>query len=65
MAEHQEHQYLNLIRRVLDTGSFETGRNGTTVSVFGASMRFSLENGAIPILTTKRTAWKMCLKELL
>ena len=65
MAEHEEYQYLNLIRRVLENGSFETGRNGTTVGVFGASMRFSLENGAIPILTTKRTAWKTCLKELL
>lgn len=28
-------------------------------------MRFSLENNAIPILTTKKTAWKTCLKELL
>jgi thymidylate synthase len=28
-------------------------------------MRFSLENGKIPILTTKKTAWKTCLKELL
>jgi thymidylate synthase len=28
-------------------------------------MRFSLENNKIPILTTKKTAWKTCLKELL
>ena len=28
-------------------------------------MRFSLENGKIPILTTKKTAWKTCLKELI
>ena len=28
-------------------------------------MRFSLANGQIPILTTKKTAWKTCLKELL
>jgi thymidylate synthase len=28
-------------------------------------MYFSLENGKIPILTTKKTAWKTCLKELL
>ena len=28
-------------------------------------MHFSLENGKIPILTTKKTAWKTCLKELL
>ena len=28
-------------------------------------MRFSLRDGKIPILTTKKTAWKTCLKELL
>ena len=28
-------------------------------------MHFSLENGKIPILTTKKTAWKTCFKELL
>ena len=28
-------------------------------------MRFSLKDGNIPILTTKKTAWKTCLKELL
>ena len=28
-------------------------------------MRFSLTGGKIPILTTKKTAWKTCLKELL
>jgi thymidylate synthase len=28
-------------------------------------MRFSLQNGKIPILTTKKVAWKTCLKELL
>ena len=28
-------------------------------------MRFSLENGRVPILTSKKTAWKTCLKELL
>ena len=27
-------------------------------------MHFSLENGTIPLLTTKRVAWKTCLKEL-
>jgi len=43
----------------------EKGRNGNTKSVFGSSMYFSLENGKIPILTTKKTAWKTCLKELL
>jgi thymidylate synthase len=43
----------------------EKGRNGNTLSVFGSAMHFSLENGKIPILTSKKTAWKTCLKELL
>lgn len=61
----EEEQYLNLIRDILDRGTWEEGRNGKTKSIFGASMRFSLTNGQIPILTTKKTAWKTCLKELL
>jgi thymidylate synthase len=61
----EEEQYLNLIREILDRGTWEEGRNGKTKSIFGSSMRFSLANGQIPILTTKKTAWKTCLKELL
>ena len=61
----EEQQYLDLIRTILQTGSLEEGRNGTVKSIFGASMRFSLENGRVPILTSKKTAWKTCLKELL
>ena len=63
--KHEEYQYLNLLQDIIDDGHFEEGRNGTTKCVFGAAMHFSLENGSIPILTTKKTAWKTCLKELL
>jgi thymidylate synthase len=62
---HEEYQYLELIKNVLEDGFIEKGRNGTTKSVFGRSMRFSLKNGKIPLLTTKKMAWKTCLKELL
>ena len=62
---HQEQQYLDLIKNILDNGTWEEGRNGRTKSVFGNLMRFDLTNGQIPILTTKKTAWKTCLKELL
>jgi thymidylate synthase len=65
MANHEEQQYLNLIKHILDNGTWEEGRNGKTKSVFGNMMRFSLKDGKIPILTTKKTAWKTCLKELL
>jgi thymidylate synthase len=60
----EECQYLNLIRDILQYGSLEQSRNGKALTVFGAAMRFSLEDGRIPILTTKRVAWKTCLKEL-
>ena len=62
---YEELQYLNLIQNILDNGFLEEGRNGKTQSIFGDSMRFSLKNGKIPILTTKKIAWKTCLKELL
>lgn len=64
-VKHEEYQYLNLINDIIHEGGFTEGRNGTTKSVFGSVMHFSLENGKIPILTTKKTAWKTCLKELL
>ena len=63
--KHEEYQYLNIIENILENGFWEEGRNGKTKSIFGNSMRFSLSNGKIPILTTKKTAWKTCLKELL
>lgn len=62
---HEEYQYLNLIENILENGFLEEGRNGKTKSIFGHSMRFSLKDGKMPILTTKKTAWKTCLKELL
>ena len=61
----EEYQYLNLIREIINKGTWEEGRNGRTKSIFGSMMRFSLKDGKIPILTTKKTAWKTCLKELL
>lgn len=63
--KHEEYQYLNLLENILENGTWEEGRNGKTKSIFGASMRFSLKDGKIPILTTKKVAWKTCLKELL
>lgn len=63
---HQEHQYLALIRRVLGDGIFAMDRtNVGTTSLFGAQMRFSLVNGVVPILTTKRVAINSVIKELL
>jgi len=62
---HEENQYLDLIRTIIENGSDEEGRNGSVRVHIGASMRFSLKEDSIPFLTTKRLAWKTCLKELL
>ena len=62
---HEENQYLNLIDDILSDGTKEEGRNGTTFVAVGAAMHFSLNDRRVPFLTTKRLAWKTCLKELL
>ena len=61
---HDEYQYLSLIRDILDHGNMVEGRNGKALTVFGAAMHFNLSDGTIPILTTKKVAWKTCAKEL-
>lgn len=66
VGEHEEHQYLRLIREVIDRGVPCGDRTGTgTISMFGAQMRFSLRGGVIPVLTTKRVFWSGVAKELL
>lgn len=62
---HDEHQYLALINDIIEVGEKINGRNGVAITVCGSAMLFSLENGTIPLLTTKKVAWKTCLKELL
>jgi thymidylate synthase len=64
-AFHEEYQYLNLLNDIIKDGSMETGRNGNVKTIIGSAMHFSLEDGHIPIFTTKKTAWKTCLKELI
>ncbi|KAF8628497.1 hypothetical protein AX15_003858 [Amanita polypyramis BW_CC] len=65
--EHDEYQYLNLIRRVLTTGEARPDRTGTgTLSIFAPTpFRFSLANSTLPLLTTKRTFLRGIIEELL
>tara|TARA_Y100000389_G_scaffold107217_1_gene104178 strand:- start:65 stop:982 length:918 start_codon:yes stop_codon:yes gene_type:complete len=64
-ARHDENQYLNLVEDVMTNGRLETGRNGQVIADSGAAMHFSLAEGTLPLFTTKRVAWKTCLRELL
>lgn len=65
-ARHWEWQYLDLMRRIWDEGDERVDRTGIgTRSVFGATIRFDLSGGAMPLLTTKRVYWKTATRELL
>ena len=58
-------QYLELCRRILDTGVLKEDRTGTgTRSVFGHQMRFDLAE-SFPLLTTKKVNIKAIVHELL
>ena len=57
-------QYQDLIKTVLDSGSWQDNRTGVrTLSVPGAMMRFDLQAG-FPAVTTKRLAFKSVIGEL-
>lgn len=63
---HPEQQYLDLLHRAWTEGDERRDRTGVgTRSIFGATVRFSLENDSVPLLTTKRVTWKTATREML
>jgi thymidylate synthase len=63
---HYEQQYLDLMRRIWTEGDERIDRTGVgTRSLLGATMRFSLADDAVPLLTTKRVFWKAAAREML
>ncbi|ORY23984.1 thymidylate synthase [Naematelia encephala] len=65
--DHEEYQYLDLISRIINTGQIRPDRTGTgTLALFAPpSLRFSLENNTLPLLTTKRVFLRGVVEELL
>lgn len=62
---HQEYQYLNELKNVLENGDQRIDRTGVgTLSTFGNQMVFDLSK-EFPALTTKKLAWKAVVSELL
>ena len=58
-------QYLELMRRVRDTGDRKEDRTGTgTLSTFGSQLRFDLSEG-FPLVTTKKLHLRSIIHELL
>lgn len=60
-------QYLNLCRRVLDQGVWtENRRTGKRcLTVIDANLEYDVSDGTVPILTTKKVAWKSAIAEML
>jgi len=63
--EHQEYQYLDLLKDVLENGikNVDRGTKAVSYGVFGRQTRYDLSKD-FPLLTTKKVYWKGVLHEL-
>lgn len=59
-----DRQYLALMQEILDKGTLKHTRAGDTLSLFGKTMEFNLQEG-LPLLTTKKVFYKGAIYELL
>ena len=59
-----ETQYLALLQNLLDSKERQT-RNSQTLSSFGKRIVIDMKDDTVPLLTTKRMAWKTIIRELL
>ena len=63
---HPERHYLRLMRKIWEQGDQRIDRTGVGIrSIFGCTLRFSLTDGAMPLVTTKRVYWKTATREML
>jgi thymidylate synthase len=63
---HEECQYLCLVDSILRRGVESADRTGTgTLSQFGTQLRFTLQGGVLPLLTTKRVFFRGVKEELM
>lgn len=61
-----ERQYLDLLSAAIEHGHERPDRTGTgTRALHGASMRFNLAGGVVPLLTTKMVPWRKGVVEML
>ncbi len=63
---HPEHQYLSLLKDILENGDrkVDRGTGDASFSVFGRQIRFDFSKDEFPLLTTKKVYWKGVLHEL-
>lgn len=61
-----EQGYLNLVRKVLKYGEWQSNRTGVdTLCLFGEMLQFDLRDSTLPMITTKHVSFSTILKELL
>lgn len=62
----EEYNYLNLLKAIIERGSERQDRTGIgTKSLFGTRLKFNLEDGRVPMLTSKKIFSKGIIEELL
>ena len=59
-----EYQYLELVRKIMTQGMLKQYRNGMSLSIFGASLKYDLSKG-YPLMTCKRSYPKSIFEELM
>lgn len=59
-----EHDYLDIVNRVVCDGEQRCGRNGAVQTLFGERIVLDLKAG-FPLVTTKRVFWRGVVEELL
>ncbi len=65
VVDHDEHNYLKVLKLVKETGEAKIDRTGTgTRSVFGVSMSFDIRD-RLPVVTTRKINVDAIIKELL
>jgi thymidylate synthase len=64
MSKNIEHQYLKLLKDILDNGVKKQTRNGEVISVFGRQIRHKISDG-FPLLTTKKMPFRLIATELM
>lgn len=63
---HSVGEYEKLLRRIMFEGLDTDDRTGTgTRHVFGASLRFDLSDGRVPLVGTKKVGWRSATAEIL
>lgn len=64
LPKHEEHNYLNLLNKLINNGNYRQTRNAKTYSLFGDTLTFDLKKG-FPLLTTKKTFARGIFEELI